>query len=61
MTPAELIAIAIERHGDDWKGKMADETGWSWWTFHRIEGGAAISDKLAKAVKNLKPKRKAKP
>jgi hypothetical protein len=53
MTPAELVAIMKARHGDDWKGKAADETGWSWWTFHRIEGGSAVSPKLAKAVKNL--------
>lgn len=57
MTPVELVAIAIARHGEGWKSKMADETGWSWWTFHRIDGGAKVSPKLAKAVKNLKPKR----
>ena len=57
MTPAELVALATARHGDDWKGKMADETGWSWHTFNRIEHGGEVSPKLAKAVKNLKPKR----
>jgi hypothetical protein len=30
MTPIELVTLATERHGGDWKGKMADETGWSW-------------------------------
>ena len=60
MTPAELVAIGKARHGDEWKGRLADETGWSWWTFHRIEGGAAVSEKLAKAVMNLPNKRKPK-
>lgn len=57
MKPAELIALATDRHGDDWKGKLADETGWSWHTFNRIERGGEVSPKLAKAVLNL-PKRK---
>jgi hypothetical protein len=57
MTPTELIAIATERHGSEWKGKMADETGWGWHTFNRIEKGGKVSDKLAKSVLNLKPRK----
>jgi hypothetical protein len=55
MTPAELIDFAVARHGDEWKGRMADETGWSWHTFNRIENGGGVSPKLAKAIKNLPP------
>ena len=29
---------------------MADETGWGWWTFYRIEKGGPMSKKLAKAI-----------
>lgn len=57
MTPAELVAFMKARHGDDWKGKAADETRWSWHTFNRIEKGGEVSEKLANAVRNLPPKR----
>jgi len=30
---------------------MADETGWSWWTFHRIEKGEPVSPKLVCVAK----------
>ncbi|WP_337177545.1 hypothetical protein [Paludisphaera sp.] len=59
MTPAEVIAFGQARHGDEWKGKLADETGWSWWAFNRISKGGEVSPKLAKALKNL-PKKGAK-
>ena len=47
MTPAELVATMKARRGDDWKGKAADETGWSWHTFHRIEKGGEVSPKCS--------------
>lgn len=61
LTPAEeIIAIGKERHGDNWKTGLAADTGWSWWTFNRIERGEIVTAKVYKAVtgKTLKPKRK---
>ena len=58
MTPSELIAIAKARHGDGWKTALADETGWSWWTFNRLESDPEfkVSRKLERAVLSLPPK-----
>lgn len=57
MTPAELIDFAKARYGKGWKTAMADETGWSYWTFHRIEREqSGVSKKLAKAVESLAEK-----
>jgi hypothetical protein len=54
MTNAELIAIGKARHGDQWKEGLSTDTGWSWWTFYRIERDQQpVSDKLAKAAANL--------
>ena len=54
----EIIAIGKKRHGDDWKTGLAVDTGWSWWTFNRIEKGEIVTPKVYKAVtgKTLKAK-----
>lgn len=59
MTPTEeIISIGKARHGDNWKHGLAGETGWSWWTFNRLDRGGEADPKLVKAVKNLKARRK---
>jgi hypothetical protein len=59
VTPQEeIIAIGRERHGDNWKAGLSVDTGWSWWTFNRIEKGEIVTPKVYKAVtgKTLKSK-----
>jgi hypothetical protein len=46
----ELIAIGRKRHGDNWKAGLSVDTGWSWWTFNRIEKGEIVTPKVYKAV-----------
>jgi hypothetical protein len=51
LTPVEeIIAIGKERHGDNWKTGLSVDTGWSWWTFNRIERGKIVTPKVYKAV-----------
>lgn len=58
MTPAEeIIAIGKARHGDNWKTGLSADTGWSWWTFNRIEKGEYVNPKITRAVKNLKSRK----
>jgi hypothetical protein len=58
LAAEEIIAIGKERHGDNWKAGLSPDTGWSWWTFNRIERGAIVTPKAYKAVtgKTLKIK-----
>jgi hypothetical protein len=57
MNKQQLIKFGEERHGDTWKSALADETGWSYWTFHRIASGQqAMTAKLERALKNLPTK-----
>jgi hypothetical protein len=61
MTPAELTTFAAKRHGSNWYGPMADETGYSFSHLWRIaHEGRPVGKKLELAIKNLKP-RKVKP
>lgn len=58
MTPEEFIAFATARHGKRWKMPLAKETGWSYWTFRRIETGEAeVSEKLADKINSLRPRK----
>lgn len=60
MTPAELATLAEQRHGPSWYSPLAEETGWSVSHLWRIaHEGRPVSPKLEKAIRNLKPKRKA--
>ncbi len=59
MTPQEeIIAIGKKRHGDNWKAGLSVDTGWSWWTFNRIERGEIVTPKVYKAVTGKKLKKK---
>lgn len=62
MTPVQLISIATARYGKNWKLPIAQETGWSYFTFVRAASGKIeISAKLEKAVLDLKKKPRKEP
>lgn len=62
MIPADFIAFAQARHGDQWIQPMADETDYSYAQIYGIaHRGRPVGKRLARIVSELpnKPRKKA--